>query len=103
MSLNVKQLSTLVDGLKLNEEEINHINQLLLKSMKKISKDKVSDMDQKIESFTHDKTDVNNNDVLNFMNDSLDPNLLNEILSKLTDNNELMAYIQDLVFDKLLD
>lgn len=103
MSLNVKQISNMISGLNLKEDEISKINDLLLKSMKKIPQDKIQEINNKIEDFTSEKKDVNNVDVLNFINENISPDVLNELLSKMTENQELMKYIQDLVFDKMLE
>lgn len=103
MSLNVKQISNMISGLNLKEEEISKINDLLLKSIKKIPQEKIQDINKKIEEFTSEKIDVSNVDVLNFINENFNPELLNELLSKMTENQDLMRYIQDLVFDKMLE
>lgn len=103
MSLNVKQISNMISGLNLKEDEISKINDLLLKSIKKIPQEKIQDINKKIEEFTSEKIDVSNVDVLNFINENFNPDLLNELLSKMTENQDLMRYIQDLVFDKMLE
>jgi hypothetical protein len=93
----------MISGLNLKEDEISKINDLLLKSIKKIPQEKIQDINKKIEEFTSEKIDVSNVDVLNFINENFNPDLLNELLSKMTENQDLMRYIQDLVFDKMLE
>jgi len=99
---DLKRALTLVEDINLSNEEIDSITDKFLNILKEFNPELFNKYLNIIKEKSSSKEDMDIKEIFNLITNNLDENTLNNLIKVISDNDELVNYLQELLIDKII-
>ncbi|MHA1727232.1 MAG: hypothetical protein ACTSWY_00690 [Promethearchaeota archaeon] len=96
-------IAELLDEIELNQDETDKINDLLLTSLNDLGIKKRKIILNKVNEFTRGRNSINKPEILEWIQNTLNIEILSELQEKIGENKTLLDLINSIFFKKLIE
>ncbi|MHA1339979.1 MAG: hypothetical protein ACTSRZ_07295 [Promethearchaeota archaeon] len=92
----------LIEDINLSEEEIDEINKKFLRVLRDFDREVYNNLIKTIKKESISKEEIDIKEIFNLITKNLDEKTLEELIKAMTEDEDLVEYLQELLIDKII-